>query len=1261
LSDAVLTHSHTSKKSGVTHFYYQQTLNGIAIRGANIDIHIKGNKVLKINSSFIKSINKKTQGTSQINAKNALTRVAQHVNFSLNHFPKIHKKNTTANQKTTFEHENISLEPITTELVYIFNKRKELRLAWEVSLYELSGAHWWFVTIDAETGEMIRKEDKVLHCDFGSPTPPSPLKGEQQHVGHLCADSPLVPIAIGRGEKSNSPSDGSSYNVYPLRIESPSHGARTTITDPADVTASPFGWHDINSAAGAEFTITRGNNVHAYEDLDGNNNTSGYSPDGGDSLTFDFPLDFSNSPDQNLDASITNLFYWNNLMHDVWYHYGFDEASGNYQANNYGRGGVPGDYVEAQAQDGSGTNNANFSPGTDGTSGRMQMFIWENIDADLRVNVPVGLAGNYSASPAQFGPENISITGDLVVAIDTSSNPTHACDDLMNVAAINGNIALVDRGTCTFAEKVANAQAAGAIGVLVCNNENGTLSMAGDDPSITIPAVMISKYNCEYIRAQIPGVNVTLTNTIAFRSDSGLDNGIIAHEYGHGVSIRLTGGASNSACLNNEEQAGEGWSDWLGLIMTANQGDTPAMARGIGTYSLGKPTTHGGIRSYPYSTDMLVNPHTYDDIKTESIPHGVGSVWCAMIWDMYWDLVDVYGYDNDMYYGTGGNNIAMNLVIEGLKLQPCSPGFTDARDAILLADQMIYNGDNECLIWQSFARRGLGYSASQGSSGSRSDGTEAFDLPPTLGGATVVKTVDKEQVTLGDTLNFTLEITGGKCFDVSNVNIVDSLPVGLAYLQGSASDGGTHIGNTLSWAAIPLVAKDANFSYTYQTVVDSNYLAAARDTLWYDDMENGTENWQISNAANKSNWTLVATDSCGSASWYAAELEANPGTENQYLTIPLRALGADAELVFTHWYDTEANWDGGTVELSDNGGISWIDLGAYMIQNGYNDYIKNNSANQAFSGSSGSCLETKTDLSSFAGMDVLIRFNFYYDQYVSGDGWYVDNVYLASNDIAINTVYLTSDTNSDSDYATVEIVTCTPVELYAHLEGAYDSLTNEMTTALNTQGLLPGQTPISPLVAPTPAGQPYNVAPWNYAGTEGVGWTDADYTDSVVDWVLLSFRTGTAKSTEIVQTAALLHKDGRIEVLDQCMLDTSMDLSAAYAVVEHRNHMGIMTPLSASMSSGRLEHDFRAKDSFNDLTGFGQKPLANIWAMYAADIDQSDTPSYDITATDKFIWVDDNGKFSLYLSTDMNLDGDISARDKTYWDANNGISSRVPK
>jgi hypothetical protein len=76
----------------------------------------------------------------------------------------------------------------------------------------------------------------------------------------------------------------------------------------------------------------------------------------------------------------------------------------------------------------------------------------------------------------------------------------------------------------------------------------------------------------------------------------------------------------------------------------------------------------------------------------------------------------------------------MQLVTDGMKIQPCSPGFVDARNGILSADMALTGGDNQCSIWEAFARRGMGFSASQGSPGNTNDGTEAFDLPASCTG-----------------------------------------------------------------------------------------------------------------------------------------------------------------------------------------------------------------------------------------------------------------------------------------------------------------------------------------------------------------------------------------------------------------------------------------------------------------------------------------------------------------------------------------------
>ena len=168
---------------------------------------------------------------------------------------------------------------------------------------------------------------------------------------------------------------------------------------------------------------------------------------------------------------------------------------------------------------------------------------------------------------------------------------------------------------------------------------------------------------------------------------------------------------------------------------------------------------------------------------------------------------------------------------------------------------------------------------------------------------------------------------------------------------------------------------------------------------------------------------------------------------------------------------------------------------------------------------------------------------------------------------------------------------CVDIQINAYLEGAYDNAVSAMrTTLVNTRKLLPGQTPASNLATPTPAGQPYNIAPWNYTGTEGAGWTDADYTGDETDWVLVSFRTDTQKNTEVGMTAALLMKDGSIMFPNRCAL-TSTVASPLYIVIEHRNHIGIMSPQPVDVIGSTLTYDFRWSDSYRDPTSFGQKQL----------------------------------------------------------------------
>ncbi|HSO22572.1 MAG TPA: PA domain-containing protein [Chondromyces sp.] len=127
----------------------------------------------------------------------------------------------------------------------------------------------------------------------------------------------------------------------------------------------------------------------------------------------------------------------------------------------------------------------------------------------LRISAPSGIAGSYAVQTAQFGPpvDLVGVTGELAVVRDGSDAPNLGCEALVNADEIAGRIAVVDRGSCFFTEKVKNAQNVGAVAVLVVNNlPQGLPPMGGDDPSITIPSVGISQADGTLIKKAL-GLN----------------------------------------------------------------------------------------------------------------------------------------------------------------------------------------------------------------------------------------------------------------------------------------------------------------------------------------------------------------------------------------------------------------------------------------------------------------------------------------------------------------------------------------------------------------------------------------------------------------------------------------------------------------------------------------------------------------------------------------------------------------------------------
>ena len=736
ISDWYITDQYTDAVTGLTHVYIQQRHSNIIVYNAISNFLIKDGKVLYFKSGFIDHLeNKINTSQSKINPESAFQ-------FTLTHLKKGKATLRSVNKKVTnnsfiYESPEISDEEVKIQLVYR-QTEKGVRLAWDVSLKIKNEAHWWNVRTDALTGEFVDKNDFTVECNFE-------YAESTEEISENVSFLPPPTVA--------------DYNVFAFPVEAPNFGSRTLLTDPASLSASPFGWHDIDGISGAEYTITRGNNVYAYEDAN-NDDLPGYSPNGGANLHFDFPFTANAIPTANQDASITNLFYDNNAIHDYLYPLGFTEAAGNFQQNNYGNGGLGNDYVRAEGFDGGGTNNANFSTPPDGLQGTMQMFLWTgNTLSCTNLNITSNtFNGSMSAVTAQFSSIG-NVTANLILVNDGAGTVTDACSAITNNIA--GKIALIDRGTCTFVSKAQAAQTAGAVAVIIANNtSSGAFSMTGS-PTLTIPVISISQADGATLKsALLSGTVITTISTcVANQIDGSFDNGIVIHEYGHGVSNRLTGGPSQAGCLGNAEQGGEGWSDWLALMMTIRPGDQGVTARGVGTYAKGQVSTGPGIRRFPYSTNMSINPQTYGSIAANTEVHAVGEIWCDVIWDMSWLLIDQYGFNANPNIAAAGNNIAMRLVLEGMKLQPCGPGFLDARDAILTADAILYNNAHRCLIWQAFARRGMGFNASQGSANVAGDETQNFNLPPFCLPPTQVPTAaftsDVNSVSCGGSVKFT--------------------------------------------------------------------------------------------------------------------------------------------------------------------------------------------------------------------------------------------------------------------------------------------------------------------------------------------------------------------------------------------------------------------------------------------------------------------------------------------------------------------------
>ncbi|WVF69654.1 hypothetical protein IAT40_004433 [Kwoniella sp. CBS 6097] len=279
--------------------------------------------------------------------------------------------------------------------------------------------------------------------------------------------------------------------------------------------------------------------------------------------------------------------------------------------------------------------------------------------------------------------------------------------------------------------------------------DNFGLGGKGGDPVICNAQDGSGYNNANFLTppdGQAPRMRMYIWDTATPFRDGDVEAGIVIHEYTHGLSTRLTGGPANSGCLGWGEAGGmgEGWGDAFATIIRQIE-EHHNFKNGTDVYSMGAwaANSANGIRHFKYTTDQLLNPHTYKTLDKGNYwgVHAIGEIWAVLMFTIDQRLVEEYGFSptlfppedpskpNDYYTKTSlesidefgkpipliprhGNTLAAQLIVDGMKIQPCRPSFFAARDAIIQADQVRTGGSNYCHLWKAFAERGLGTDAS---------------------------------------------------------------------------------------------------------------------------------------------------------------------------------------------------------------------------------------------------------------------------------------------------------------------------------------------------------------------------------------------------------------------------------------------------------------------------------------------------------------------------------------------------------------------
>jgi hypothetical protein len=846
---------------------------------------------------------------------------------------------------------------------------------------------------------------------------------------------------------------GNSFFPHPAGVPD---GSQPPFVAPALVTLqnAPFSRNDPWLPPGAN-RLT-GNNIEAFADL--------YAPDGFNSGdvratptapdAFDRSYDVTRAPNADttqVQAAITQAFYTGNWLHDAFYDAGFDEAAGNAQLDNFARGGLGNDSLRIDVQDASGLDNANMYTPADGARPRMQMFVFNGVSQATLVEFPGG--NTRAASSAGFGPQLYNLSASMANHVDNvaaagGGTLSDGCE--APVVSLASRVAVVDRGLCTFVQKAQVAQAAGAVALIVVNDsDTGPSPVGGSASGITIPVVGVSRADGIALRQRIDAATpgVTLSRSPAVNRDGSLDNGIVAHEWGHYISSRLVGDAAGLTTLQGVGM-GEGWGDFHALMLLAGPGANPnGVYAAMGYANGGKAPNDSfyfGLRRYPYSTDLRKNPLTFRHIQ-DSAPlpsnvaglpggrnsesHNTGEVWASMLWECYAGLLS----DTPRLSFAQAESRMKSYLVAGYKLTPNAPTLIEARDA-LLAAIMASDPKDFAICARGFAKRGAGAGAvapARDAAGNEgvvesfvaeggalsltgavlSDAIGACDLDGRLDGGEL------------GTLELSLRNTGFSALDDTRVSVGSTSP-GVSFPSGNSvavaatapyqatsavipvayapTAGAQTIDLALQWTD-PKIATPGAATLSYRVNLDLVAQAHAHDdaeapqpawTPSLADTTNASKAWRrIELSPTEHRFLGPDGDGVGRSAWTSPPLQASPS--------------APLVITFRHRHDFEASagtrWDGGVLEASTDDGGTWIDVGqlAAPTYNGMLAVSANNplAERSAYTGRNPAWPElqdvTVSLGTAFAGQTVRFRFLIGTDLAAGGAGWEIDDIAVA--------------------------------------------------------------------------------------------------------------------------------------------------------------------------------------------------------------------------------------------------------------------------